>query len=110
LGFALENFDAIGHWRSTEGGNPIDVSGVLVDGTKFNGAAELRRMLIGHEDEFALTVTKKLFTYALGRGVEYYDMPTIRRILRESQSMEHTWSSIIMGIVTSAPFQMEKQS
>jgi mono/diheme cytochrome c family protein len=110
LGFALENFDAIGHWRSTEGGKPIDASGVLVDGTKFNGAAELRRMLIGHEDEFALTVTKKLFTYALGRGVDYYDMPTVRRILRESQPMEHTWSSIIMGIVTSAPFQMEKQS
>jgi hypothetical protein len=106
LGFALENFDAIGHWRAIDGGRPVDASSVLVDGTKLNGAAELRRMLVEHEDQFVLTLTNKLMTYALGRGVEYYDMPTVRQILRQAKSSDYSWSSVMMGIVSSGPFQM----
>ena len=75
LGFALENFDAIGKWRTTEAGTPIDASGTLPDGASFDGPAELRAMLAGRDSEFVTTVTSKLLTYALGRGVEYYDMP-----------------------------------
>jgi hypothetical protein len=108
LGFALENFDAIGHWRATQGDRPIDASGVLVDGTSFNGAAQLRALLVRHEDEFVLTVTKKLLTYALGRGVDYYDMPAVRKILRDAKASKYCWSSIITEIVESMPFQMRR--
>lgn len=108
LGFALENFDAIGKWRTTSGAENtlVDSSGVLPDGTKFDGPAGLRKILLGHPQEFATTVIEKLLTYALGRGVEYYDEPAVRRILRESSPGDYRWSSLILGIVKSAPFQM----
>lgn len=112
LGFAMENFDAVGHWRSNgEGGNPLDVSGQLVDGTKLDGPASLRRALLASREDFALTVTGKLLTYALGRGAEYYDMPAIRKIAREATDrklpgQDYRWSSLIQGIVASQPFQM----
>jgi mono/diheme cytochrome c family protein len=106
LGFALENFDAEGHWRTNEGGKKIDASGVLVDGSKFDGAAELRATLMHHQDEFVATVTKKLLTYALGRGVEYSDMPAVRRILRDAAPSKYSWAAIVMGIASSEPFQM----
>ncbi len=108
LGFALENFDAIGRWRTTSGANqtPIDATGILPDGTKFEGPAELRRTLLGKPEQFAHTVTKKLLTYALGRGAEYYDDPAIRKILREAAPSDYRWSAIIGGIVKSDPFQM----
>jgi cytochrome c5 len=107
LGFALENFDAIGRWRAVdESGKPVDASGVLPDGTKFQGPAEFRRVLLAHRDEFVSTLTEKLLTYALGRGLESYDMPAVRAILRQAKADDDRWSSLIRGIVASVPFQM----
>ena len=80
LGFALENFDAIGKWRTTDGGAPIDASGMLADGSRVDGVAALRGVLVSHSDQFAQTVTEKLLTYALGRGVEFYDATAVRQI------------------------------
>jgi uncharacterized protein DUF1592/uncharacterized protein DUF1588/uncharacterized protein DUF1587/uncharacterized protein DUF1585/uncharacterized protein DUF1595 len=109
LGFALENFDAIGRWRATsEAGTPIDASGVLPDGTKFNGPSDLRKALVSRRVEFVTTVTEKLLTYALGRGVESYDRPAIRTIMRGAASHEYRWSSLVWGIVKSVPFQMRR--
>jgi hypothetical protein len=105
LGFAMEKFDGIGQWRTTEGSSTIDSSGVLPDGTKFDGPAELRKILLKNPDQFAATLTTKLMTYALGRGVEYYDLPSVRQIMRAS-APDHKWSSLIIGIVKSVPFQM----
>lgn len=107
LGFALENFNGVGEWRTvSEAGSAVDASGVLPNGVKFNGPAELRKVLLGHPDQFADTVTDRLLTYALGRGVEYYDQPAIRKITREAASGNYRWSSLILGIVNSTPFQM----
>jgi len=107
LGFALENFDGIGQWRtSAEGDTSIDASGTLSDGTTFNGPAEFRVALLKHRDEFIATVTEKLLTYALGRGLEYYDEPAVRAIVRQAAPSEYRWSALILGIVKSAPFQM----
>lgn len=105
LGFALEHFDAIGHWRDTDGGTAIDASGVLPDGTTFEGLAGLRTVLLEAPEQFVATVTEKLLTYALGRSLEYYDMPAVRAITRASAEQNHRWSSIILGIVESVPFQ-----
>ena len=110
LGFALENFSAIGEWRDTsgEGKAPIDASGVLPDGAKFQGPAELRKVLLSKPDQLVTTVTEKLLTYALGRGVEYYDAPAVRQITRLAASSDYRWSSLILGIVKSKPFQMRE--
>jgi len=111
LGFALENFDGLGQWRNTMGGkDPIDSSGVLPDGTKFDGPAGLREVLVTKQDMFVENFTEQLLTYALGRGVEEYDRPVLRQITRESASENHRWSSIIFGIVNSTPFQMRRVS
>jgi len=106
LGFALENFDAIGVWRSMEGNTPIDASGQLPDGTKIGGPADLKRILLNRKDEFVGTLLEKVLTYALGRGTEYYDMPAIRQILNETEADNYRWSSIIGAIVKSTPFRM----
>jgi hypothetical protein len=106
IGLSLENFDAVGTWRTMDGDSPIDASGVLVDGTKINGVASLRDSLVKRSDQFVRVVTEKMLTYALGRGVEYQDMPTVRAIVRQSANDKYQFSSIIMGIVKSAPFQM----
>ena len=106
LGFALENFDGIGRWRTRDRGIPIDASGTLPNGATFDGAADLRRLLEARAEEFVTTVTSRLLTYALGRGVEHYDMPTIRAIVREARPDRYRWSSIILGIVESTPFTM----
>lgn len=110
LGFALENFDAIGQWRDVSGpdGTPIDSSGVLPDGTTFDGPAELRKVLAGKPEQFITTVTEKLLTYALGRGLDYNDAPTVRKIIREAALRNHPWSALILGIVRSDPFQMRR--
>ena len=108
LGFALENFDGIGGWRTTDANTPVDASGVLPDGTRFEGPAGLRKVLLSRSEEFVTNVTKKLLTYALGRGAEYYDGPAIRRIVREAAADDYRWSSLIMGIVQSTPFQMRR--
>jgi hypothetical protein len=108
LGFALENFNAIGGWRTTEGEHaPIDNSGTLPDGTTFRGPAELRKILLSQPDQFATAVTEKLLTYALGRGVEYFDGPAVRTI-RRGAAPDYRWSSLILGIVKSVPFQMRR--
>ncbi len=108
-GFALENFDAIGRWRTVdESFNAIDATGALPDGTAFNGANELRTALTSHPDRFVHTVTEKLLTYALGRGVEYYDMPAVRKILKDTAPDGHRIQSIILGIVKSYPFQFRR--
>jgi hypothetical protein len=108
LGFALENFDPIGQWRSaTEGGDPIDNSATLPTGATFQGVEGLRQLLTAAQrDEVISSVTSKLMTYALGRRVEYYDQPAIRRIVRDAAAGDHRWSSIILGIVKSVPFRM----
>jgi len=108
LGFALENFDAVGKWRTTIGADdaPIDTSGVTPDGSKFNGPAGLRNLLMERQQEFVSAVTERLLTYALGRGTEYYDQPAIRKVLRDAQGSDYRWSSLILGIVRSTPFQM----
>lgn len=108
LGFALENFDGIGRWRATEGSSPIDSSGKLPDGTAFNGPAELRKILLSKRDEFVTTVTERLLTYALGRGLEYYDYPVLRQVMREAAPADYRWSSLILATVNSVPFQMRR--
>ena len=109
LGYALENFDAVGKWRTTgDADTPIDASGALPDGTKFQGPVELRRLLLARQQQLVTTVAEKLLTYALGRGVEHYDMPAIRKITREA-GPDYRWSAIVMGIVRSSPFQMRKR-
>ena len=106
IGFALENFDAVGAWRTREARVPIDASGQLIDGTKVSGAVELRKALLRQPDMFVKTVTEKLLTYALGRGLAYYDMPVVRAIVRDSARNNYRFSSIILGVVKSTPFQM----
>jgi hypothetical protein len=109
LGFALENFDAIGRWRDTDGGNAIDASSMLMDGTKVEGPIAFRTALVTkYRDEFVSTLVEKLLTYALGRGVQYYDMPAVRRIARDAAARGYRWSDIILGVVRSAPFQMNR--
>jgi hypothetical protein len=109
LGFSLENFDAIGRRRAKEGGAPIDAAGVLPNGTKFEGLRGLRTvLLLNGGKEFANTFIEKLLTYSLGRGVEYYDRPFVRQIRRDAAEHNYTWSSIILGIVKSPPFQMRR--
>ena len=110
LGFALENFDATGKWRTTDGGHPVDASGVLPDGTVFEGPAQLRQLLLRQPELLVHAVAEKLMTYALGRGVEYYDAPAIRKIVRDAAATEYRWSSVILGIVNSVPFQMRSAS
>ena len=110
LGFALENFDATGRWRTTQGKTPIDASGELPDGTKFQGPTELRRVLLSKRDQFVGTVTEKLLTYALGRGIEFYDMPAVRKIVRDAASSDYRFSAIVLGISKSTPFQMRRGS
>lgn len=107
LGFALENFDAIGRWRTTgEGGTLIDATAVLPNGDTISGPGDLARVFLDQPDLFASTVVEKLLTYALGRGVEYYDAPAVRSIVRRAAASEYRWSSLISGIVTSEPFRM----
>ena len=106
LGFALENFDGIGRWRTMDGTSPIDASGVLPDGTAFSGPADFRAALLQRREEFVHTFTAKLLTYALGRPVQSADMPAVRAILRGAVPGDYRWSSLILGIVESRPFQM----
>jgi cytochrome c5 len=106
LGLSLENFDAIGQWRTTDSGRAIDASGVLLDGTKVDGPRELRQALMAKKTQFATAVTGKMLTYALGRGLEYYDAPAVRAIDRVAAADEYRWSSLILATVKSAPFQM----
>jgi uncharacterized protein DUF1592/uncharacterized protein DUF1588/uncharacterized protein DUF1585/uncharacterized protein DUF1587/uncharacterized protein DUF1595 len=108
VGFSMENFDAVGRWRTVENGVAIDADGGMADGTKFTGVAGLRKALLDRPEIFVGTVSEKLMTYALGRGVEYYDAPAIRSIVREAQANDYRFSSLVLGIAASAPFQMRR--
>jgi hypothetical protein len=108
VGFSLENFDAVGRWRTKEDTTPNDASGGLPDGSKFTGIAGLQKALVSRPDIFVNTFTDKLLTYAVGRGVEYYDAPAIRKVVRDSEAENYRFSSIVLGIVKSAPFQMRR--
>jgi Protein of unknown function (DUF1592)/Protein of unknown function (DUF1588)/Protein of unknown function (DUF1585) len=109
IGFSMENFDAVGTWRTTDNGSPIDPSGVLVDGSKLDGVKGMREALLRYSPQFVRVVTEKLFIYALGRGTEYYDMPLIRSIVRDSESKDYRFSSLILGIVKGEPFQVNQK-
>ena len=107
IGFALDNFDGLGKWRDSEGEEVIDPSGVLPDGTPFDGPVGLRDILLSKKrDVFVENFTERLLTYALGRGTEEYDQPVVRKIARDAAASKYRWSAIILGIVKSKPFQM----
>jgi hypothetical protein len=107
-GFALDNFDAVGRWRDVEAGKPIDATGGLPDGSEFTGVAGLEQALLQRPDLFVRTLTEKLLTFALGRGVEYYDAVAVRKIVRDARQHDYRFSQIVLGIVQSTPFQMRK--
>jgi mono/diheme cytochrome c family protein len=106
LGFAMENFDAVGTWRTRDAGLPLDASGQLADGSRVDGIVALRGALLARSDVFVQTLTEKLMTYALGRGLQYYDMPAVRQIVRTAARQDYRFSAIMNGIVSSTPFQM----
>ncbi len=108
VGFSLENYDAVGRWQTHEEGQPIDASGGLPDGSQFTGVAGLQQALLSRPEVFVGTLTEKLLTYALGRGVEYYDGPAVRKVVREAQAKDYRFSSLILGIANSTPFQMRR--
>jgi hypothetical protein len=108
IGFSLENYDAVGRWRVAEGAIPVDASGGLPDGSKFDGVAGLERALLNRPDVFVTTLTEKLLTYALGRGVEYYDAPAVRKIVEEARSKNFRFSALVLGVASSTPFQMRR--
>jgi hypothetical protein len=105
----MENFDAVGRWRNRgEGDTPIDSSGALPSGANFEGVAGLKRTLLGQPESFVTTVTEKLLTYGLGRGLDYDDAPAVRAITREARNNDYRFSSLVLGIVKSVPFQMRR--
>jgi mono/diheme cytochrome c family protein len=106
LGFSLENFDALGKWRTASEGIHVDASGALPDGTRFEGVAGLRQLIASHQEDFARTFTQKLLAYALGRSLDAHDLPAVRRITRDAAGGTYRWSSIILGVATSTPFTM----
>jgi len=111
VGFSLENFNAIGQWRDHEADDlPIDVSGALPGAGELRGVAGLENALLSRPELFAGTLTEKLLTFALGRGIEYYDAPAVRRIVRDAGKDGYRFSSLILGIVKSTPFQMRQSS
>jgi hypothetical protein len=108
LGFALENYDGVGKWRTKEAGMKLDASAKLPDGTVFEGPAGLKKVLLMRRDEFAATAAEKLLVYALGRGIEYYDFPAVRTITRQAAKDDYRMSALITAIVRSTPFQMRR--
>jgi hypothetical protein len=106
VGFALENFDAVGRWRTTDEGQPVDTSGGLPDGSQFNGVGGLETALLKRPEVFVGTLTEKLLTFALGRGIEYYDGPAVREIVRKARAADYRFSALVEAVVTSTPFRM----
>jgi hypothetical protein len=105
IGLALENFDGVGAWRTTDEGQTIDPTGVLSNGTKIDGVASLRNLLMENQEQFVRVMTEKLLTYGLGRGLSDQDMPMVRTIARGSAAGDHRFSTLVLGVVKSAPFQ-----
>jgi hypothetical protein len=110
IGFAMENFDAVGAWRTRDAGSPIDASGQLMDGTKVDGVLSLRQALMKRPEVFVGTFTEKLLTYALGRGLDYHDRPAVRAIVREAAADNYQFTSLVMAMVKSTPFQMRMKT
>jgi hypothetical protein len=108
IGFAMENFDAVGRWRDRDDGKPIDVSGVLPEGSKFDGIIGLKKMLLLNPERFVGALTQKLLMYAIGRNVQYYDEPAVRTIVRDAAKNNYQFSSLVLGVVQSVPFQMRE--
>jgi hypothetical protein len=108
VGFSLEQFDAVGRWRTLEEGKPIDAAGGLPDGSEFDGVAKLEEALLMRPELFVRTMTEKLFTFALGRAPEASDAPAIRKIIREARANDYRFSSLILGLTQSMPFQMRQ--
>jgi mono/diheme cytochrome c family protein len=108
IGFSLENFDATGHWRTNDEGAKIDPTGTLFNGAALDGVNGLRRELVSRPEVFVGVMTEKMMTYALGRGVEYYDMPAVRKVVQDAGKTNYKFSSIVLGVVKSAPFQMKE--
>jgi hypothetical protein len=108
IGFAMENFDATGHWRTTEDGANIDPSGTMFNGAALNGVASLRQAILSRPETFVGVMTEKMMTYALGRGVAYRDMPAVRKVVQDAKPGDFKFSSVVLGVVKSAPFQMKE--
>jgi hypothetical protein len=108
IGFAMENFDAVGRWRDRDADSKIDASGVFPDGVKFEGMAGLKAALLSHPEEFVSTVTGKLLMFAIGRNVQYFDQPAIRAIVKKSAGDNYKFASLVQGVVKSVPFQMRE--
>ena len=108
--FGLENFDAIGRWRTKIGGEPVDATGVMSTGEKFTGPAELKRLLLERKDEFAHNLTERMLAYALGRGVEFYDSPAIKTISDRLKVDGYRSSTLVMEIAKSYPFQYRRNN
>ena len=109
IGFSLENFDAVGKWRTDDGGVPVDATGQIVDGTVVNGVTGLRAVALRYSPQFVRVATEKLLTYALGRGAESSDMPLVRTIVRDADPVNYRFSALVHGIVTSDQFQMNRK-
>jgi hypothetical protein len=109
IGLALENFDAVGAWRTRDINEPVEASGTIYDGTEVDGPTALRRALLSRPENFVVTLTEKLLTYALGRALEPYDMPTVRSIVRDASRNNYRFSSIVLGVAKSVPFQMRSK-
>jgi len=110
IGLAMENFDAVGRWRTIDEGVAIDASGQLVDGTPLNGPASLRTALLDRQDVFVAAMTEKLMMYGVGRETKYYDMPAVRAVMRDAAKNRYRFSDLVLGVVKSAPFQMKVKS
>ena len=108
IGFAMENFDAVGRWRERDGEQPIDATGVFPEGTKFDGIPGLKKELLRQPEQFVGTVAERLLMYAVGRNLQYYDAPTVRAVMREAESANYTLASLVLGVVKSRPFQMRE--
>jgi mono/diheme cytochrome c family protein len=110
IGFSMENFDAVGRWRDRDGANAIDASGVLPNGSKFEGVSGLKKILLADKDQFVTTVAEKLLMYALGRNLQYYDQPSVRAIVRGAASSNYTLTSLVLGVVQSTPFEYRSKN
>jgi hypothetical protein len=108
IGFAMENFDAVGRWRERDGDQPIDATGVFPEGTKFDGIPGLKKELLRQPDQFVGTVAERLLMYAVGRNLQYYDAPTVRAVMRDAEPANYTLASLVLGVVKSRPFQMRE--
>ena len=110
IGFSMENFDAVGRWRDRDAASAIDASGVLPNGTRFEGVGGLKKTLLDDKDQFVTTVAEKLLMYALGRNLQYYDQPAVRAIVRDAAPSNYTLTSLVLGVVRSTPFELRSKS